>query len=29
MKMLKKIMKHFGKTNADVWGCSMLSMHTL
>ena len=29
MKMFKKIMKHLGKNYADVWGCSMLSMHTL
>ncbi len=29
MKMLKKFMNRLEKTNADVWGCSMLSMHAL
>ncbi len=29
MKMFKKIMDCLGKTNANVWGCSMLSMNTL
>ncbi len=29
MRMFKKIMKRLAKNNADVWGYSMLSMHTL
>lgn len=29
MKMLKKIMNRFGKSNADVWGYATLGMHRL
>ena len=29
MRMFKKIMKRLAKNNSDVWGYSMLSMHTL